>query len=171
MPRREAVRLVVLNAWGKLSNQTANRAGGRREPMDPQEIVNQAEAAYQSGDIDRIMELFDPEAVFYWNGWKKAEGLAAVRKAHEQPFRNRDDHEGYEDSKGPDKTLRAASGDTIAVEWKLTWSFPDGSRHEGYGGEFWKMRDDRLREWHAYYRQYDEDGEPIPHPWDGPKEY
>lgn len=138
--------------------------------MDPQEIVNQAEAAYQSGDVDRILELFDPEIVIYWNGWKKAEGLEAARKMHEAPD-DRTYEKELEATSGPEKTLRAASGDTIAVEWKFSRTFSDGSQWEGHGGEFWKMRDERLLEWNAYYREHDEDGEPVPHFWDGPQEY
>lgn len=33
--------------------------------MTPEEILEQAEAAYTAQDIDRITELFDPEIVFY----------------------------------------------------------------------------------------------------------
>lgn len=130
--------------------------------MNPKEIVEQAEAAYQAQDIDRVMDLFDPEIVFYWNGWKKAEGLDEARKVHEEVFT--EDHEGYEIT--IEKTLRAASGDTIAVEWETTWTYADGSQKEGHGGEFWTMRDDRLLEWHAYHALHDEDGYLNPHPWD-----
>lgn len=135
--------------------------------MDPEEIVNQAEAAYQSQDLDRIMELFDPEIVVYWNGWKKAEGLEGVRKAYEE----RSTDEGYEEYQ-IEKTLRAASGETITVEWKSTRTYADGSRQVSHGGEFWTMRDDRILEWHAYCVRHDEEDELIsPHPWDGPETY
>ena len=120
--------------------------------MNPEESVRRAEEAYQSQDVDRIVELFDPEIVFYWNGRKQGEGLAEVRAVHEGMFA--EELEGYEIR----KTLRAASGDTIAVEWTTTWIDTDGNRNGGYGGEFWTMRDGRLPEWHAYHRQYVHDG-------------
>jgi hypothetical protein len=36
--------------------------------MIPEEIVKQAEATYDALDLERIMELFDPQIVVYWNG-------------------------------------------------------------------------------------------------------
>lgn len=123
--------------------------------MNAEEILKQAEAAYSEQDIDRIMELFDQEIVFYWNGQKQAEGLAEMREVHEERFSGEDGYEQFQ----VDKTLRAASDDTIAVEFETTWIYADGSRHEGYGSEFWMMRDDRLREWRAYYVEYIQDGE------------
>lgn len=133
--------------------------------MEPEEIVNQAEAAYQSQDVDRIMELFDPEIVWYWNGWKKADGLEGMRKAHEEWL------EVVEEVQ-IEKTLRAATGDTIAVEWESTSTLADGIHLEGYGGEFWTMRDDRLREWHAYNMTHGEENEPVsPGLWDGPETF
>jgi nuclear transport factor 2 (NTF2) superfamily protein len=119
--------------------------------MDPEKIVEEVEAAYQSQNVDRIMELFHPEIVFYWNGKKRGEGFTEVRTAHEEMFGDRNDD--YE----IDKTLRAASGDTIAVEWTTSWIDPDGNYNEGYGGEFWTMEDGQLIEWHAYHKRYAHD--------------
>lgn len=123
--------------------------------MNAKEILKQAEAAYSAQDIDRIMELFDPEIVFYWNGQKQAEGLTEMREIHEERFSGEDGYEQFQ----VDKTLRTASDDTIAVEFETTWTYADGTRHEGHGSEFWMMRDDRLREWRAYYVEYVQDGE------------
>jgi ketosteroid isomerase-like protein len=123
--------------------------------MNAKEILKQAETAYSAQDIDRIMELFDPEIVFYWNGQKQAEGLAEMREVHEERFSGEDGYKQFQ----VDKTLRAASDDTIAVEFETTWTYADGPRHEGHGSEFWMMRDDRLREWRAYYVEYVQDGE------------
>ena len=49
-----------------------------------------------------------------------------------------------------DKTLIAASGDWIAVEWIASWENPDGSKGRQVAGEHWKMRGDRLCEWRAF---------------------
>ena len=120
--------------------------------MDPDALVTEAEAAYQAQDADRIMALFDPEIVVYWNGRKQWDALEAVRAEHAEfvaAFREYDIR----------KTLRAADGDTIAVEWTDTWVDADGNRGRGSGAEFWTMRDERLREWHAYYEEHDPDDE------------
>ena len=119
--------------------------------MEPKEAVERAESAYQSQDVDRIMELFDPEIVMYWNGRKQGEGLAEVREVHEAMYAG--ELQDFEIR----KTLRAASGDTITVEWTTTWIDEDGIRNGGFGGEFWTMRGDRLREWHAYHAQHELD--------------
>jgi hypothetical protein len=115
---------------------------------NPEEIVRAAEAAYTTLDIDEIMALFDPEIVLVWNGKVAARGLDELRRWHEER------HAGRK-SQTIRKTLRAASGDTIAVEWIARWNDPaTGTPMEGHGGEFWRMRGDRLLEWHAYAQSY-----------------
>lgn len=119
--------------------------------MNAESSVKQAEAAYQSQDLDRIMELFDPKIVMYWNGQKVAEGSDAVRKWYEgRAFLSAKEFKIH-------KSLRAATGDTIALEWTNSWLDKNGTRNEGYGGEFWTMRNGRLLEWHAYYSLYSRD--------------
>ena len=116
--------------------------------MNAEDIVKQAEAAYNTEDLDRIMSLFDQEIVFFWNGQKKAEGHGELRRWHEMWVGKQKDFTMR-------KTLRAASGDTIAVEWQSRWIDPvSGEINEGYGGEFWTMRNNRLREWRAYHTRY-----------------
>ena len=48
------------------------------------------------------------------------------------------------------KTLRAADGDTIGVEWVSTHRRDDGTEVRHCGGEFWTVRYGRLIEWKAY---------------------
>lgn len=122
--------------------------------MDPDEILDRAEAAYTSQDVDRIMELFHPKIALRWNGRELAEGLAEVRAVHEERFSDENGSETFE----VDKTLRAASDDTVAAEFETTWTCPDGTRHEGYGSEFWSMEENRIREWRAVYVEYVRDG-------------
>lgn len=119
--------------------------------MDPKEAVKRAESAYQSQDVDRIMELFDPEIVMYWNGRKQGEGLAEVRQVHETMYA--EELQDFEIR----KSLGAASDNTITVEWTTTWIDEEGNLKGGFGGEFWTMRDDRLLEWHAYHAQHELD--------------
>jgi hypothetical protein len=52
--------------------------------MTAEEIVKQAEVAYDALDLDRIIQLFDPQIIVYWNGQKIIEGLEELRKWHEE---------------------------------------------------------------------------------------
>lgn len=119
--------------------------------MNPEQLVTEVEAAYQSQDVDRMMAFFHPEIVVYWNGQKRADGVEEVWTFHEEMYGDLQEFDIR-------KTLRAADGDTIAVEWTSIWVDADGNRREGYGGEFWTMRDGQLREWHAYHAPYDHEG-------------
>jgi nuclear transport factor 2 (NTF2) superfamily protein len=116
--------------------------------MSPEEIVKQAEAAYAAHDIDRVADLFDPEVVVYFNGKKEFEGRDAVVEFEREQFESRI-------TKKMKKTLRAASGNIIAVEWEALFvDKASGEIWEFYGGEFWTMHDNRLLEWHNYGKSY-----------------
>jgi len=82
--------------------------------MNPEDLVKNTEAAYQAQDADRIMELFDPEIVVYWDGKKLWETPTEVRENHDEAIATLPELEIQ-------KSLRAASGDTITVEWTDTW--------------------------------------------------
>jgi len=114
--------------------------------LQPEELVREAEAAYAALDLNRIMKLFDPEIVLHWNGEPRARGLDELRRWHERSFANVCDYRIR-------KTLRAASGDTIAVEWTDSWvDAASNASMQGHGAEFWRMNGRRLREWRAYWR-------------------
>lgn len=117
--------------------------------MPPEEIVQQAEAAYDALDLERMMALFDPQIVVYWNGRILCEGLDELRSWHEgwMKFASQGEHRVR-------KRFRAASGDTIAAEWEDHALGDDGKYHQGYGGEFWKMRNGRLLAWRAYCQDH-----------------
>ena len=120
--------------------------------MTPEEIVKQAESAYDALDIEHMMALFDPQIIVYWNGQKLCEGLDELRNWHESWMKFAIQGEHW-----VRKAFRAASGDTIAVEWEDYALGDDGKYNLGYGGEFWKMRDGRLLEWRAYFQDYPAD--------------
>lgn len=85
----------------------------------------------------------------YWDGKKVMEGRDQVVQFE------RDNFASWTDFKIK-KTLRAASGDWIAVEWE--GSFVDkksGITRAMYGGEFWKIRNGCLVEWIAYSTDYE----------------
>ncbi|MEM7466814.1 MAG: nuclear transport factor 2 family protein [Pseudomonadota bacterium] len=111
--------------------------------MTPEETVKFAEEAHASLDIERMLACFDPEAVVYWNGEQVASGMDELRAFYQAQFGNVVEFTLK-------KTLRAATGDTIAVEWTHTRVDTEGDKYEAVAGEFWKMKDDKLIEWHAY---------------------
>ena len=56
-----------------------------------------------------------------------------------------------------DKTLRAADGDTICVEWESSYRNEAGDVVSSRAGEFWTMRYGLLIEWHAYHQRLSDD--------------
>ena len=108
------------------------------------------------------MPLLHPDIVIYWNGRKVAEGLDAgaatfTPVAWASDRRSRRDYQLH-------KTLRAADGDTICVEWESSYRTDDGQLVRGRAGEFWTMRYGLLIEWHAYYHRVTDGGR-----WEGPQ--
>ena len=117
-------------------------------PSEPQRLVNMAEQAYGSQDLDQIMPLFHPQIVIYWNGQKVASGFAQAKQFHidKLGFGTGAKRLDYKLT----KTLRAAQGDTICVEWESSSRREDGTKVTSKAGEFWTMRYGLLIEWHAY---------------------
>ena len=119
------------------------------------QLVAAAEAAYRSQDLSQIMPLLHPDIVIYWNGQKVAEGLDEARVFHTRRLgfgtAGRRDYQLH-------KTLRAAEGDTICVEWESSYRNEDGQLVRGRAGEFWTVRYGLLIEWHAYYHRLSDEG-------------
>lgn len=135
----------------------ARRLVGLKPPTTADQLVAAAETAYRSQDLSQIMRLLHPDIVIYWNGEKVAEGLDAARRFHTQRLgfgsTTRRDYELH-------KTLRAADGDTICVEWQSSYRDDDDRLVRGRAGEFWTMRYGLLIEWHAYYHRIPDEGGP-----------
>jgi uncharacterized protein (TIGR02246 family) len=127
----------------------AHRSEGKLDvESTPEDIVRAAEDAYNALDMDRVLALFTPDVTFYMNGKLVGTGIDDVRRWHERFFAAVKDYRLT-------KTLRAASGDTITVEFTETFVRPKTDEPmQGFGGEFWTMRDGRLAEWHLYWRGY-----------------
>ena len=132
----------------------ARRLVGLTPPTTADQLVAAAEAAYRSQDMSQIMPLLHPDIVIYWNGRKVAEGLDAARRFHAQRL-------GFGSSIRQDfqldKTLRAAEGDTICVEWESSYRDAAGEVVRARAGEFWTMRYGLLIEWRTYYHRFTDD--------------
>jgi len=128
----------------------ARRLVGLTPPTPADQVVAAAEAAYRSQDLSRIMPLLHPDIVIYWNGIKVAEGLDAAREFHTQRL-------GFGTKIRADyqlrKTLRAAEGVTIGVEWESSYRTDDGRLVRSRAAEFWTMRYGLLIEWRAYHHR------------------
>ena len=116
--------------------------------VPPEDLVKAAEDAYNALDVERVLRLFTPDAVFIMNGKLKAKGTDELRQFHERFFAAVTDYRLR-------KTLRAAAGNVVTVEFEETFvSTKDGTAMEAFGGEFWTIDGERLAEWHLYWRSY-----------------
>ncbi len=133
----------------------ARRLVGLTPPTTADRLVAAAEAAYRSQDLSQIMALLHPDIVIYWNGQKVAAGLDAAWQFHMERlgFGSTIRH-GYKLR----KTLRAADGDTICVEWESSYHDEHDQLIRGRAAEFWTMRYGLLIEWHAYYHRISDEG-------------
>ena len=113
--------------------------------MTPEEIVKQFEAAFQAQDIELVKDLFDPEVVVYYNGKKLFEGREQFIEFEKKVM------DSWKDFNNK-ITLRAAGGDTIAVEFEVSAILlEDEKQVEIYGAPFWKMRNNCLIELSLYH--------------------
>jgi putative hydrolase of the HAD superfamily len=126
----------------------ARRLVGLTPPTTADQLVVAVETAYRTQDMAHIMPLLHPDIVIYWNGVKVADGLDEARRFHEQRLglgtMPRHDYQLR-------ITLRAADGDTVAVECESSYRADDGTVVQGRASEFWTMRYGLLIELRAYY--------------------
>jgi putative hydrolase of the HAD superfamily len=132
----------------ELGFQRAREFLGLVPPSEAQRLVTMAESAYGSQDLAAILPLLHPQIVIYWNGQKVASGLAEAKQFHidKLGFGSTSVRHDYRLK----KTLRAAQGDTICVEWESSYRREDGTLVSSKAGEFWTMRYGLLIEWRAY---------------------
>jgi putative hydrolase of the HAD superfamily len=130
--------------------ERARRLVGLTPPTAADQLVAAAEAAYRSQDMSQIMPLLHPDIVIHWNGEKVADGLDQAHEFHTKRL-------GFGSTVRREyqlhKTLRAADGDTICVEWESSYRTDEGQVVRGRAGEFWTMRYGLLIEWHAHYHR------------------
>jgi len=110
-------------------------------------FVRDVEAAYLADDLERALALFDPDISIHWGGVRVALGHDEARRFHTDTL-------GVGTGERRDlrirKRLRAASGDTLAVEHESSYRRPDGTEVRAASAEFWTLRRDRIIEWRVY---------------------
>ena len=99
--------------------------------------------AWNSHDIDRLMNLFADDCVFEASGGpesygRRFEGRAQVRAAFVNVF------DSMPDAKWGDGRHFAISDDYGVSEWRLTGTLLDGSRVDVLGCDFLTVRGDRI---------------------------
>ena len=114
--------------------------------------VDRVAAAYRSDDLDVVMGLFDPDISIHWNGERVALGADEARRFHAERLGvgtgdRRDLHVR--------KRLRAASGDTVAVEHESDHRDADGALVAAASAEFWTLRRGLIVEWNVYQSRLD----------------
>lgn len=134
-------------------DEVRRRAGlGEGRPGDAQQLVDRVAEAYRSDDLERVMALFDPDISIHWNGERVALGLEDARRYHVDDL-------GVGTGARHDlhlrKRLRAASGDTVAVEHESSHRTPAGNPVRAASAEFWTLRRGLIVEWHVYQARWD----------------
>lgn len=107
-------------------------------------MVRHVEATYRTDDLDQVMTLFDPDISIHRNGERVALGPDEARRFHTDTLGvgTGDRHDLH-----IRKRLRAASGDTIAVEHDSRHTGPDGEQVHVTAAEFWTLRRGLIIEW------------------------
>ena len=114
--------------------------------------VRAAEAAFASGDVDRMLADFTDDCVVRFaeqpdmNGKEELGRFLRARMARQT---------GY----GLKKTLRAVQGNIVGVQWSGWWTDAvTGKAMEGKGLEFWTVRDRKIAIWDAAFNVWEKDG-------------
>ena len=116
--------------------------------MTPEEIVQYAEDAHASCDVEQMMSCFEDDIVATWNGRSIASNKDELRAWYHAFF---DPQREFTLT----KTLRVADGDRIAVEWHHQRTDAEGRRFEAFAAEIWWMSpNNRLSQWHAHCTEY-----------------
>ena len=118
-------------------------------------MVRAAEAAFGSGDVERMLSGFTDDCTVRFAEQHEMSGKAALRAflgarvARQRNYRLR-------------KTLRAVQGSTVGVEWHGEWEDArTGRAMQGKGLEFWTVQDGLIRVWDAAFNVWETEGERL----------
>ena len=111
--------------------------------IQAEEMIRDVVDAFNSGDIDRIMALFEPDVMVHWNGQKVASNWDELKVwflagpvGQTTEFRI-------------EKSLQVTDGNTFGVHWRHFATYRNGQSVQGFGNEFWTNRNGRAAAWNA----------------------
>ena len=108
-------------------------------------LVAAAEAAFAAGDVDGILAGYTDDVVIRFADYPEMRGVHAAREFLTARFSRQLGYRLH-------KRLRALDGDTIGNTWEGTWTdAKTGRSMQGYGVEFWTMRDGKVAVWEAAF--------------------
>ena len=119
-----------------------------------EELVAAAEKAFADADVASIVAGYTDDVVIRFadlpemRGKDAAEAFMRARFARQRDYRLT-------------KRLRALDGDVIGNVWDGTWTDAQtGRKMQGFGTEFWTMRDDKIAMWEATFNVGEVGAEP-----------
>ena len=113
------------------------------------DVVRRFGAAWEAWDLEAIMALIAPDAVFESTGpapdGRRIEGAPAIRAEWEGMFR---------DTRHASFTFEEAflSGDRATARWVFAWTNDDGSRGHVRGADVIRVRDGLIAEKLSYVK-------------------
>ena len=116
----------------------ARRLVGLTPPLAVEELVATVEVAYRTTDVGALFAVWHPDVVVRWNGAKVADGQAEARHFYATLL--------ADVASDVRLTVRAASGDTVALEWE---SAGDGTQI--LAAELWTLRYGLIIDIHSYH--------------------
>ena len=145
----------AVGMWGVLVDPMARRHAfdeARRlvglYRSDGERFVRQVEATYLADDLDRAMELYDPDISIHWTGERVALGAEDARRFHTDVL---DVGTGRRRELTIRKRLLAATGDIITAEHESSYRRADGTTIRASSAESWTLRRGRIIEWRVHH--------------------
>jgi nuclear transport factor 2 (NTF2) superfamily protein len=107
------------------------------------EFLREAEAAFGSADVERIVSAFHPDIVIRYGGFPEIQGVDAAREWLTARFTRQQNYTLK-------KTLRTVTGNVLGGSWEGEWDdAKTGERMKGLGLEFQTLENGQVTNWLA----------------------
>jgi nuclear transport factor 2 (NTF2) superfamily protein len=115
-------------------------------------FLREAEEAFATADVDRILSAFDPDIVIRYADFPEMNGIDEARRWLESRFARQCDYSLR-------KRLHAVSGSTLGGSWEGEWQdAKTGQQMEGRGVEVQTLRNGKVTEWIAAFNAWPHGG-------------
>lgn len=116
-------------------------------------LLREVEDIFHRRDLDALVNGFTEDCVVRFSEQPEFQGRQALRKLFAARFARQKDYRLR-------KTLRMLHGNMLGNVWTGAWEDArTGRRMEGFGVEFWTMRDGKIAIWEASFSAWDAEGE------------